>query len=229
MKNQPSLALSTLLPLILLVITSCASPASTTPVIAQETPKAIPTSIPPTSTSTFPTPQITPKVTTMFSNLEEVTDGKLKLSIDEAKKDSCYEPGTKIRLLLIYENLTDQPLKIADYSLISSHPIGGSHGQLYPVLATEQSIRILSLEDSMLITLYNPNPNTLKVLPSKAKFNVLAEYYLSTKFASAGTFGGEFQPIPDGQYYLKFIYSSIGYDGSWKGDISSNRILICVK
>jgi hypothetical protein len=81
----------------------------------------------------------------------------------------------------------------------------------------------------MTIELINPNPNTLiQILPPKSEFNVHSEYYLSTEFVAADNWDDDFRPTPAGQYYLKLMYGSIGYEGSWEGSISSNRIQICV-
>ena len=236
MKSRHHIARLMVLTFVLFALLGCVSSVSPTPNLPTST--AVPTkltsmkvsaSITPTSTSVFPTPQITREVITLASNPEQVTDGKLKLSIKEDKHGDCYVPGTHISLILTYENLTDQPLKILDYNIISSHVLARSYGQLSPVLTTVQSIRLISREDAMTIELINPNPNTLiQILPPQSRFNVDSKYYLSTEFAAADNWDDDFRSIPAGQYYLKLMYSSIGYQDSWKGSISSNRIEFCV-
>lgn len=182
--------------------------------------------------STLTTPYIEASETmpaniSIINNPNQFTDGTLNLMVNPVH-GRCYQAGEQMFLFFTFENLTDRTLIIADYNLISSHVVKGSYGRLIPVLTSIQNIRLMSREDSMLISVFNSNPTLTKTLPPKNKFNVSNKYTIPTEVVTADQFDSQFQPLPGGQYFLRFIYIAYKFEDSWEGMISSNQIEFCL-
>jgi hypothetical protein len=172
-------------------------------------------------------PNATPTKSNIYNNPNQVTDGKLKLSIKEVN-NTCYKPGTRIRIILTYENLTNKNMEIVDYNAISTRPMD-SNAQLYPVLTTLLNVRLFSLEDFIEAEVYNPDSPLLQELPANDELEVTVEYYFPPDFMIDRMRFNETQPPPPGQYFLKLVYVAYHYEHAWEGKISSNQIKLCIR
>ncbi len=172
-------------------------------------------------------PNVTPTVS-IFDSPEQITDGKLRLSIRESN-EKCYKAGNFIPLTITYENLTKSSLTIVDYKVMDTHMLFNSQGQLFPVIATSLNERIFSPYDFTRVDLFNPTSPLLYKLPAKTVFEVSVEYYFWSEMVKSDRNGQrQTQPVPPGKYLLKLVYSSSGNENSWEGAISSNQITICI-
>src|SRR5512141_1539859 len=94
---------------------------STTISVTPQPTSTLPVSEPtPTSSSGPVAPEAVPTHAGTFDNSEQISDGRLKLSIKNFA-EKCYRPGDHISLILAYENLTTAPLTIVDYDAVDTH------------------------------------------------------------------------------------------------------------
>lgn len=234
MKTRQHVVHIAILTLALFTMASCVSPVSTTPEVPTETAvptKAISTMVPafitPIATLVLPSPEITPTISTIFNNPNRVTDGKLKLFIEEPSR-KCHSPGDMIPVKISYQNLTDEQLTIVDFNIVWIHALV-AYAQVVPVLTNLKNERIPYRDDYMSVLVANLTSPLLQQIPPNSSFELLAEYRLPSEMV---VYDGNQQlhtsALPAGQYLLKFVYIAGEYEGTWEGEISSNQIEICV-
>jgi hypothetical protein len=166
----------------------------------------------------------------MPGNFTQITDGKLKLTIKELN-GKCYHAGDLVPLTITYENLTDKPLIVADYSTVDSHVLYRTQGQLFPALTAADGTQIVTPYDLMRVDAFNLNSPLLHEVPARSVFEVsLEHYYFPTEFVQINAQGqGPNRQIPAGQYRLKFVFiGNSTHEPEWEGTISSNQVEICV-
>ncbi len=244
MNKEHKVMLACALGIILLFTMTCAKsvPSERTALPLHETSQTDlkSTSVPPTtfvlpsqaSTGQVPNSQVVPASTStaisIFDNPNQVMDGNLKLSIQELGS-GCHKPGDVASVTVSYENLTSNSLIIVGFDVISSHVLYRTKGQLFPVITSSSGERIFTPYDFMLIQVSNPNPTQSHLLPKRSVFQVAINLRLPAEIASLDDQGHlQVQPIPAGQYLLKFVYIAYVQNDAWKGSISSNRITICI-
>lgn len=196
-------------------------------VITQQSTAILPTEPAWTKTSVLVTLDATPPHASIFDNPEQVTDGKLRLSI-KGSDEQCYKPGDFVPLTIAYENLTSDSLTIVDYNVVDTHVLYTARGQLFPIITTLHNERVFAPYDFMMVEVFNLNSPILHELPPEGIFEVLIKYYFPPEIVKFDMHGQmQVKPMPPGQYLFKFVYISNRQGDSWEGAISSNQIKIC--
>lgn len=163
-----------------------------------------------------------------LKELKQVTDKELKVLIEEPDQ-KCHTPGDFIPVKITYQNLTDEPLVIVDYNVVSTNAVT-SYGILFPVLKTtsnDKQIRFLKLHMGDAMTFIDFV--LLQEIPRKSSVEVIVEYYLPDGEVEINE-NKRFPVLPSGQYLFQFIYGTREFKESpsdWK-KILSNQIVICV-
>ena len=193
----------------------------------------------------FGTPDQNEKV---YDDPRQISDGRLKLTIVEENKQChklgtftnlsngkvVYKPGDLVPIILTFENLTNEPLSIADYNVVafaSSLTLENS-ARVIPVLSALNGQRITSLDEEQSVgyQIYQtPSSTLVRELFGKSNFEITIKYLPPAQVLYLGESGERgSMPLPAGHYLLKYVYDATGYQGSWSGVISSNQIEICI-
>lgn len=182
----------------------------------------------PTQVNDIATFEVTPAPTNLFTNKNQVSDGKLRISIKEP--DSyCHVAGKTIPIEISFQNLTNYKLTIVDFNIISPIAMTRAHALLFPILTNMKNERIRLPGEFGLTETKNPNSPMLQPIFPNASFEFLAEYHLPGEMAEYNeNHQLQNQALPVGQYLLKLIYFAFGFEDTWEGTIGSNQIEICV-
>ncbi len=199
----------------------------------------IPITITPSSTQiidvVWPTSETTPDFINIFNNPNQVTDGVLKISIEEPDR-KCHNPGSIINIKVDFQNLSDKQIVIVDYNAIASTVLMGTYGQIITFLTNAHNKAVYSPGYYSGAEGINGTSPLFQEIQPESSFALVVEYYLPNEVAELDQNGHLVSwTLPDGRYFLKFIYAAYEYidswheyKGSWKGKISSNQIEICV-
>jgi hypothetical protein len=210
----------------LMVSCNTAEPSATVNVATEKSPAFTLSSALATETPVKASPDVTPTFVSIYTNPEPITDGKLKLSIT-TRNQACHRLSDPIRLVVRYENLTNASLTLVNYNVVARVPLFGGPAQLFPVITTTHNEQISVPEDLMSLDSGNPDAPSSRELPAKNMFEFFVEYYFPPQITDMNG-QGPAQPMPPGQYLLKFVYLSIGKEDSWKGTVSSSQVAICI-
>jgi hypothetical protein len=165
----------------------------------------------------------------ILTNPNQVSDGALKMFLEELKP-TCHKAGDAISVIVTYENLTNKPLKLVDYSIVSPHQFVKSNGYLRPVLSRGDASLVYTNEELKLSTFYNLQPPVFFTLRAGSKSDFQIGFFLPLSEAVPDEEGYmHLRLIQPGDYFLKFIYRSQRINDSWEGTISTNRIQICIR
>lgn len=164
----------------------------------------------------------------IFDSPNQITDGKLKMTIQILDKN-CLRPGDVLPVTVRYENLTNQPLTLVDYSALSSVALMGGYAILVPVLSTIDNQRLQLPGGITGGDIYNSDSPQFQEISPRSSFSTLIDYHIPMKVVShAENVSGSDHKLKPGQYLLKFIYYAFRGQNAWQGRISSNQIEICV-
>lgn len=176
---------------------------------------------------------ITPVMSSTPKPLEpprEETDGQLTLVVKKTN-NKCYSPGDTIPLVFTFKNISEQAFKIADYDVLSIHPLIGGKGQVYPFVFNQYNEKIITPEHLIFVQVANMEETKVYTLDAGEYFDTLVENYVFPLKIIAVDDNGENQEvsIPAGTYLIQFRYISSGSDSYWQGLISSNVVDVCIK
>jgi len=164
----------------------------------------------------------------VFEYLDQVTDGKLLLSI-ELVNNKCSHTNVPIEVRIIFKNLTDTAITLpADFSIAVNRK--GMGGNLIPFITTREGKDVLSLADYQLVDIFSTPSNIYKKIPAEQEVNFDVKFkFPQTLVASQSAETYELATPNPGQYLIRFVYSEYRRsDDIWYGKIGSNRIEICI-
>lgn len=164
----------------------------------------------------------------VFEYHDQVTDGKLLLSIDLAD-DACFQPSKPVTIRLSFSNLTDDALTIpADFSIAVNRK--GNGGDLIPVITTAEGADILSLADHQLVDIFSTPSDIYKEIPSKQRIEFDVDFVFPQDVVISESAETYLLATPSpGQYFVRLIYSEYRRsDDVWYGTIGSNQLEVCI-
>lgn len=164
----------------------------------------------------------------VFEYPDQVTDGKLLLSIELAE-NTCFQASKPIAIRLIFSNLTNELLTIpSDFSIAVNRR--GDGGNLIPFITTVKGVSVLPLADYQLVDIFSTPSN----INSKISANQKTEFEVNFLFPQDLVLSESIEtyqlatPTP-GQYFIRLVYAEYRRnDDIWHGAIGSNQLEICV-
>jgi len=178
-------------------------------------------------TTTIATLQVYSTPVSVFDYKDQVTDGKLLLSIMEVES-VCHNPNTPIQIQLSLKNLTSETLLIpSEFKMAISRNGGG--GNIIPQITDLKKIDIYSIADTQFVDSFRSPPDKFSKLVADENYKLNIDFlfpgYLVGNLSEQGVVS---TPTP-GSYFIRFIYAEYEQDENiWFGAIGSNRIEICI-
>ena len=164
----------------------------------------------------------------VFEYPDQVTDGKLILSIELVTND-CFQANKPIPITLTIRNLTNQVLTIpANFSVAANRR--GNGGNLIPYITTLDGTDVLSLSDHQLVDVFRTSPDTYMSIPA----NEGVEHEIAFNFPqdlviSETAEGYQLATPTSGKYFVRLVYSESEQSSDiWSGAIGSNQLEICL-
>lgn len=210
-----------------------ASPSLTSTITPLASPTLTATNPPsPTANAVLPVPtwiiDIHPSLSSAFYSTNPVTDGKLEVSTGSFDT-LCFHPGELVYFQTIFKNVSDEDIKLVDFNYPSRKETANAYGQIYPILTTLDGKEIYPDTYFSQDAAINPRSPFISLIHPDVILVVGEGYQIPKNIGVEDKdHNVTFQPLSSGKYLLKFVYTSIGYDDSWKGIISSNQIEVCV-
>jgi len=238
-------AYSSSLALIFLIhlVASCSTPAETTPSRMFPTETTLPdaTSVltPTSDLAIIPSPIVTmpaptwivnsnPVLSDVYYSANPITDGKLELSIGSFD-DLCFHPGETVYFQTMFANVSDEDITLVDFNYPSRKETTNASGQMYPILTTLDGKEIYPDTYFSSYKAINPRSPVISVIHPGVILVVGEGYQIPQSIGLEDKDRNlTFQSLSSGRYLLKFVYMAIGHENSWKGNISSNQIKVCV-
>jgi hypothetical protein len=163
----------------------------------------------------------------VFDYPDQVTDGLLLLSVDKIT-DKCYKSGEPMQLKFVFENLTDEPLKIpSGFSIAINRR--GDKGNIAPLITSTEGVDLFLFADVEIPYFKLMTSNDYITLLGDDDFEIILEYLFPKNVYRQEHKTYKPMPSSPGRYYLRFVYSENERDiDTWYGAIGSNRIEICL-
>jgi hypothetical protein len=161
---------------------------------------------------------------------EAFNDGKLALTV-RVKEMKCFSIAEPIPIVLVFENLTDEPLKLESNFIYSSKRMS-ANGNIFVWLTGPDGTPLLTLGDILPEDFLEPTrlPLRYQTLSGHSKLETEIAYQIPEQVLDGyATKSEPFTPTP-GQYLLRVIYQSLAseQENEWEGLIASQRIELCV-
>jgi hypothetical protein len=159
---------------------------------------------------------------------DQVTDGKLSLSIDLVD-DACFQASKPVSIRLTFSNLTDEALTIpADFSVAVNRK--GNGGDLIPFITTAEGTDVLSLADHQLVDIFSTPSDIYREIPANQKIEFDVDFVFPQDLVtSESTEDYDLATPSPGPYFIRLVYSEYRRnDDIWYGVIGSNRLGICL-
>jgi len=157
---------------------------------------------------------------------EQVTDGKLLISV-EIIESKCYRAGEPITFKILFHNLTNQRLRLLNEFDVA--PRGG-YGDIlaYIFLPNKQPM----YNDYALVKVDyvwpTPTKNYIEI-PAAQNYAFTFDFPFPKEYVkSISNHNAEYATPTPGRYYIRFVYISARSNDVWKGEVGSNQLEICI-
>jgi hypothetical protein len=164
----------------------------------------------------------------VFEYPDQVTDGKLLLSIDLVN-DACFQASKPVSIRLTFSSLTDEALTIpADFSIAVNRK--GDGGDLIPFITTAKGTDVLSLADHQLVDIFSTPSDIYREIPANQDIEFDVEFVFPQDLVISESIETYELATPSpGPYFIRLVYSEYRRnDDIWYGIIGSNRLGICI-
>ncbi len=169
-----------------------------------------------------------PTHVSVFDYSDQVTDGKVLLSVEEID-NNCRKINETFQIRFVFTNLTDSPIRMSnDVSIaVNRH---GDGGTLNPFITFEDGRDIYKLGDATFVDIFKLPLDAYTQIPGETSIDFVVESSfpeLVVEIPDNETIN-YVTPMP-GQYFIRFVYSI--YDRNpdvWQETISSNKLAICI-
>lgn len=165
----------------------------------------------------------------VFEYPDQVTDGKLLLSIDLVN-NACSQASKPVSIRLTFSNLTDEALTIpADFSIAVNRR--GDGGNLIPFITTAEGADVLSLADHQLVDIFSTPSDIYREIPANQNIEFDVNFVFPQDLViSESTESYQLATPSPGQYFVRLVYSEYRRtDDVWYGAIGSNRLEHCIR